>query len=67
MCRGLGVQGLLSWSQIRSLGRSSPLERERVSDLFKETEHLCLRQPMHGIGCHQSVKMGGTLRVVFLK
>ena len=26
-------------------------ERERESSLFKrETEHLCLRQPIHGIG-----------------
>ena len=23
----------------------------------RETEHLCLRQPLHGIGCHQSMKM----------
>ena len=26
-------------------------ERERESDLFKrETEHLCIRPPIHGIG-----------------
>ena len=62
-------RGSRAWSYAEERTCCCVLFSELLCDLFKrETEHLYLRPPMHGIGCHQSMKMGGTrsrARVVY--